>query len=108
MLTITLVGNIVSKSSLRTSFSSSRSNSSLSILKIICVIITRTFLASPCCSAVSDPVLLRVERVKYLSSSIGSVVSGVVAGSRAVGAAVVSCSSSSRYIISLSISFTVA
>ncbi len=35
---------------------------------------------SPCCLAVSDPALLRVERVKYLSCLAGSIVSGAAAG----------------------------
>ena len=61
--------------------------------EIIYVIITRTLLASPYYSAVSDPALLHVERIKYLSYLVGSIVSGVVAGP---GAAVAEYSSSSR------------
>ncbi len=50
------------------------------IPKIICVIITRTLFVSPCYLAVSDPALLRVERIKYLSCLAGSVVLRAAAG----------------------------
>ena len=72
ILAITLVGNIVSKSSPRKSFSSLRSNLLLSIPKIIYTIIARTLLASPYYLAVSDPTLFRIDRVKYLSYLVGS------------------------------------
>ncbi len=63
------------------------------ISKIIYTIITYTLFVSPCCSAVSDPALLRVERVKYLDCLAGSVVSGAAAGSGVAVAVAVHCGS---------------
>jgi hypothetical protein len=57
-----------------------RSTSLFPIPKIICAIIARTLFVSPYCLAVSDPALLRVERIKYLGCLAGSVVSGAAAG----------------------------
>jgi len=80
ILAITSAGNAILKSLLKKSFNLLRSNLSLFIPKIIYAIITRTLLTLLWFLAVSNPTLLRAERVKYFSCLVGSMILGTATG----------------------------